>query len=228
MQDDFDMDEFGAFPVVASLAKQVEDRIRSAITSGKMNPNVLYTEPNLAKQMGVSRTPVREAVLELASRGLVTVLPRRGFQVRNFTPGCVREVYDLRIALELHAVEVLARNPEKYDFDLALETVASQEKGATKSEIENVVQFGRDFHLELLKLAGNSMAIKVFDDIRDILNVTWTQAFSRSISAQVVVDDHKKLIEMIKHGEGAKAREFLRKHLLRSEQAVLEALQQAE
>ena len=220
---DIDIKEFKEISAVVSLAKQVEDRIRTAITSGKMKPGVLYTEPVLAKQMGVSRTPVREAVLELASRGLVTILPRRGFQARHITENCIREVYGLRTALELYAVEMLARAPDKYDFKPMLATLAQQEKGAAQSELENTALYGLDFHLELLKLTGNSMSVKVYDDIQGILKITCSQAFARIISASSVVEDHKKLVEMIRCGKVANAREFLKKHLQRSEQAVLSA-----
>lgn len=218
-----ELEVFGELPTVVTLSKQVEERIRLAITAGKMRPGVLYTEPNLAKQMGVSRTPVREAVLELTSRGLLTIIPRRGFQIRWFTEECIKEVYDLRIALELHAVEVLSQNPGAHDFASLTEAIGAQEKGANEAEIGSVVRYGRDFHHELLALAGNGMVLKIFDDIRDILQVTWAQAFSRSIKPADVVADHKKLVNMIQKGETEKARKFLRQHLERSQAAVLSA-----
>ena len=222
------MNTFDEIPANLPLSEQVEIRIRDAITSGRMTPNVIYTETSIAEQMRVSRTPVREAVMNLASRGFVTVLPRRGFQVRIFSKKSIHDVYDLRWALESHAVRTLSANPEKYDLSVLARAAEQQKESAIRSEINGAVSSGRDFHHELLHLTGNSMVDRVFEDIRDIISVTWSQAFTHSISAIDVASDHMHLVDLIKKGESDSACALLKEHLQRSEKAVLEAQRKTE
>jgi len=215
--------DFEEIPGTVLLSRQVEERIRKAITSGRMQPNVLYTEAAIARQLGVSRTPVREAVLDLESRGFVAIFPRRGFQVRIFTEEAVREVYDLRWALESHALRTLAEHPERYDLSRLTEAAKAQKESAAKGDITNAVIFGRNFHNEMLRMNANSMISKIFDDIQDIISVMWSQAFTKSISAGDVADDHLLLIDLIRKGDVDAVCSLLREHLRRSEQAVLAA-----
>jgi len=220
------MENFAEIPSAVSLSKQVEEQLRNAITEGRMQPNVIYTESNLAQQMGVSRTPVREAVLDLAARGFLTILPRRGFQVRVISEGMIHEVCGLRWALEWLTVRTLAGRPENYDFS-SLEAVAlAQKETAATSETTGQAFSRRSFlfHMELLQLAANGMVCKIFDDIRDILLVAWTQAFPHTLAPVEVADEHLVLVQLIKAGDPDGAALFLKEHLDRSEQAALAAL----
>src|SRR3990170_4844269 len=98
------------------LTRLAYDRLRESILSGQMTSGEIYNEMALAKEMGVSRTPVREALLELASQGLVTFLPRRGVMVNYFTERDVEEVNEIRAAIELAIVEKVARTFAIHDF----------------------------------------------------------------------------------------------------------------
>lgn len=217
------MDEFEEIPDNVALYKKVEERIRKAIVAGKMNADAIYTETNIAKQMKVSRTPVREAVLDLASRGFVTILPRRGFQVNIFSDKKIKEVYDLRWALESFAVRTLAESHDEYDLTPLVKAAQSQKEKAEKAEIGGVVDSGRDFHHELLNLIGNTMIDRIFDDIRAIITVTWMQAFTHTISPLDVAGDHIRLVQLIKKGDAEAACSLLKEHLNRSLAAVLKA-----
>lgn len=221
------MPELSAIPESIPLAKHIEERIRGAILTGQMRPHVLYTETRLAEQLGVSRTPVREAVLDLASRGFVTVLPRRGFHVRVVTQQVIKEIYELRWALESHAVRALAEHPECYDFSALKSAAAKQKDSAQKSEIPEVVASGRDFHVQILRLLGNTRICKIFDDVRDIIHAIWLQAFTHTIAPSEVVCDHEQLIQLMQKGDADEALALLREHLQRSERAVREAQRNA-
>ena len=216
---------FDELPSTTTLSKQVESRIREAIVSGKMQPGVLFTETTIAAQMRVSRTPVREAVLNLEEKGLVTIFPKRGFQIRAFSREVIHEVYDLRWALESHALRTLGTGTAKHNLKLLAQAAEQQKEKAIKAEIGNAVQSGEDFHKELLRLSGNGMMCKIFEDIRDIISITWAQAFTHSISAVEVAGDHIRLVELLKKGKTEAACDLLKTHLERSEKAVLEALE---
>ncbi|MCC8189430.1 MAG: GntR family transcriptional regulator [Planctomycetes bacterium] len=217
------MEEFEEIPNPVALYKRVEERIRQAIVTGRMNTNTIYTETSIAKQMNVSRTPVREAILDLASRGFVTILPRRGFQVTMFSEKEIREVYDLRWAIESFAVRTIAEDPARYDLTALVAAARDQKEKAEKQEIGGAVASGRDFHHQLLRQIDNSMIDRIFADIQAIINVTWIQAFTHSISAVDVAGDHLQLVHRIEQGDADAACLLLREHLDRSKAAVLQA-----
>ncbi len=87
-------------------------------------------------------------------------------------------------------VRTLAEHPERHDFSRLAEVARSQKESAAKGEITNAVTFGRNLHNEMLRMNANSMIRKIFGDIQDIISVMWAQAFSVSISAENVADDH--------------------------------------
>ena len=99
------MPKFSAIEQPESLAKMAYEAIRKSILSGQWKIGELYNEKAIAADLGISRTPVREAFLELASQDLITFLPRRGLMINRFTRRDVAEIFELRKAIELLAVE---------------------------------------------------------------------------------------------------------------------------
>ena len=91
------------------LAKMAYEALRDSILAGELISGEVYNEMALAKELGISRTPVREALLELSTRGLVSFLPRRGVIVKRYTKRDVEEIFELRKAIELAAVEKVAK-----------------------------------------------------------------------------------------------------------------------
>ncbi len=97
------------------LAKIALKSLRDSILSGKLVPNETYNEIALAKKLGISRTPVREALLELSSQGLITFLPRVGVRINHFTEQDVKEIFELRKAIELFAVAKVSKDFLRHD-----------------------------------------------------------------------------------------------------------------
>ena len=90
------MESLKAISQPKSLAKIAYAKLRSAILNGELRAGELYNEIAIAKQMGISRTPVRESLLELTSKGLVTFLPRRGVMIRSLSEEDLEELFELR------------------------------------------------------------------------------------------------------------------------------------
>src|SRR5271170_3129846 len=93
-----------------SLSQRAYQSLRKAIRDGAVVHGVLYSEKELAERLGISRTPVREALIELAREGLVTIAPQRGFQLHEMSHEEQREVFELRLAIDTYLVERLCRD----------------------------------------------------------------------------------------------------------------------
>src|SRR3989338_6473985 len=89
-----------------TLRESIADSVRESIMRGQLKPGLKISEPALATQFGISRTPVREAIRQLDSEGFLTVLPRRGARVASMSEKDIREFYDVKAVLESHAAEL--------------------------------------------------------------------------------------------------------------------------
>jgi DNA-binding GntR family transcriptional regulator len=150
----------------ASLREQIGDYLRAALVSGAMVPGVTYSVPTLAERFGVSATPVREAMLDLAKEGMVTAVPNKGFRVVEVSDTELDDVTEVRRLLEVPTVGRLtgALSPE----DVArLRSLAEEiETAAAEGDLIHYIETDRRFHLELLALGGNRRLVDIVDQLR--------------------------------------------------------------
>ncbi|MZD09332.1 FCD domain-containing protein [Streptomyces sp. SID5785] len=150
----------------SSVRGQVLDGLRAALLSGELAPGEVYSAPALGERFGVSATPVREAMQQLAREGAVEVVPNRGFRVTERTARELAELAEVRALVEVPVVARLARTvaPARWAElrPAALETVAA----ASAGDLARYADADRAFHRAVLGLAGNDQLVRVADDLR--------------------------------------------------------------
>ncbi|WFB11514.1 GntR family transcriptional regulator [Streptomyces sp. LX-29] len=148
-----------------SVRRQVLDALRCALVSGELAPGEVYSAPVLALRFGVSATPVREAMQQLASEGAVEVVPNRGFRVARRSERELAELAEVRALLEVPVLLTLAAGvtPERWErirpFADAASSVAATGDRAAYLEVD------RAFHQAVLALAGNQQLVVIADDL---------------------------------------------------------------
>jgi len=205
-----------------SLTRLAYQRLRDSILSGQLRPGEICNEMALAQEMGVSRTPVREALLELSSQGLVTFLPRKGVQVNYFDDHDVEEVFELRKLIELAAVEkavARAGAAELGKLDLAFRR---SREAAEKRDLEAFLQADRHFHNQLVEISGNGRMHAILANLRDLIHVMSLEAVNRPERMDEVVGEHTDIVDSLLARDSARAREALSRHLDLSKKAVLD------
>ena len=205
-----------------SLTRLAYQRLRDSILSGQLRPGEIYNEMALAQEMGVSRTPVREALLELSSQGLVTFIPRKGVQVNYFDDHDVEEVFELRKLIELAAVEkavARAGAAELGKLDLAFRR---SREAAEKRDLEAFLQADRHFHNQLVEISGNGRMHAILANLRDLIHVMSLEAVNRPERMDEVVGEHTDIVDSLLARDSARAREALSRHLDLSKKAVLD------
>lgn len=207
-----------------ALVDDLASRIRNRVMSGEIPIGAQLRQAELAADFGVSRTPVREALRQLQSGGLIEVLPNRGAVVRVPAPWEVREAYEVRAQLEALAaaravdrvtedqLEQLRRaNQEMYDNSLA------ESKGETAGL--PVSRLGNDrFHTLIAEISGNARLAKVVNDINEL--------FPRNVSAQLIVNDtrhrdenfreHERIVAALAAGDTEAAAAEMREHVVKA------------
>ena len=166
LDDDGDDLSLGILATRRSYREGVVEVLRAALVSGQMKPGRLYSAPTLAGQLGVSATPVREAMSELAAQGMVEVVRNRGFRVRELSDVELDEITQLRQLIEVPTTAALARSCDPDAIDAIRPLAASIETAARRGDLIGYIEADRRFHLALLALAGNRQLVDVVDRLR--------------------------------------------------------------
>lgn len=210
------------------LAKIAYEVLRDSILTGQLIPGEVYNEMALAKELGISRTPVREALLELSSQGLVTYLPRKGVVVKHYTKRDVEEIFELRSAIELAALEKVVKASPPYDLTKLEKSIDDQRKAWKKNDSDAYIHFDRVFHLAFCEMMGNRRFFAILENIRDLIHLMAIQALDKEGRWEEVLNEHKEVIFAVKQGNVDLGKRAMDYHLEKSKQAVLEQINSEE
>jgi DNA-binding GntR family transcriptional regulator len=217
------MPKLAAIKQPESLAKMAYDAIRQSILSGQWKIGELYNEKAIAADLGISRTPVREALLELASQDLIVFLPRRGLMVNRFTRRDVDEIFELRKAVELAAVEKITEASPPFDLFEIEESLLRQRRAAKEKDYLAFMEADRLFHTRFSELTNNRRLIAIMENIRDMIHVMGVKALALEGRALNVIEEHQAIFEAVKKGNIQEARQAMDYHLDQSKGAVEES-----
>lgn len=204
------------------LARLAYEALKDSIVSGQLKPGEIYNEKSLAQELNISRTPVREALLELAARGLVTFLPRKGVMVNYYTRRDVEEIFEVRKAIELFSLSK-ALGGGGLDSAGLERSLHDQQAALEAGDMLAFMEADRRFHLGLGELAGNRRLVAILDNLRDMVQVMGLEALAGAGRPHQVVEEHRRVCRALAEGRGQEALAALEEHLDRSREAVLEA-----
>ncbi|MEV0374962.1 GntR family transcriptional regulator [Streptomyces sp. NPDC050636] len=197
-----------------SVRGQVLDALRHALVGGELTPGEVYSAPALAERYGVSATPVREAMQQLAGEGAVEVVPNRGFRVCERSSRDLAELAEVRAMLEVPAIIRLAKAlpPERWEElrPLAAEGVAA----AAHGDRVGYAQADHAFHHALISLTGNRRLTEVADDL--LRRTQWPAGGGpRLRTAELLADasEHTALLDALVAQEYAVVERIARDHL---------------
>jgi GntR family transcriptional regulator, rspAB operon transcriptional repressor len=190
-----------------SLARRAYSAVRRAMRDRSIVPGPLYSELQLAAALSISRTPVREALIELAREGLIEIVPQRGFRLRTINADEERELFDLRQIIESYVVQKLATEASA-DTILELRLLAHRENTNLDDALA-FVEADEEFHLALPGLAG----LQRTRDMLSTLRSTTFLAQSTPIQPARLPNEHEQIIRAIESKDPAQAVRTLGDHL---------------
>ncbi len=188
--------------------------IRSRINSGEIAVGQIYSVPSIAETLGVSVTPVREAMLDLAAEGIVEAVPNRGFRVLELTPRDLDEIYELRLLLEVPATAQLAtRGLSAEQLGTLVRLAGEIERTAEAGEGASFLEADRAFHLALLEETGNRRLVELVSRLRDQARLYGVARLAREGGLQSSAHEHRRIVEAIRAGDAGTVTELLTHHL---------------
>lgn len=195
-----------------SLRDKVVRRVRSDIVSGRSAPGTMYSVPTLAEQLGVSTTPVREALLELSRGGLITPLRNRGFRVEATSLEDLNNLFAVRELLECFAMATLA-NRRLTDAG-ELKALADDVAGAVKrKDVLGYIDTDRAFHQALVARAGNPLLTRMIMELRDGMRLYGIDSAAGRQRQVASVKEHYRLIELAVSGNSQAIADLMRTHI---------------
>lgn len=205
-----------------SLTEEAHLRIRTDIIQGRIRPNVHLVAGDLARQLDISRTPIREALQLLASEGLV-VATGRGFVVREHTPEEIQQIYEVRAALEGMAARLAATRATDAQIE-AVEKVGAHTKAAAESPRDVIVDLNNAFHEAIMLAAGNPRLQTINQrNSTHFFNYNIAKLYSHEEAAQAIAE-HEILLKAIKRRDGEAAAKAARDHVMYALELALKNL----
>ena len=204
------------------LREKVYDQLRSDMISCRLAPGTDIRENELALRFGVSKSPVRDALMRLEREGLVITLPRQGYRVAPVSVADVQDMFHLRDALERACMERIVRRAT--DEQLAQLDRFRTFDGATWDG--GFVAYNRDFHHTLARIAGNA---RMRDQLIDLID-QMERAVQLSLSSlkkgdpQSLVDEHREIIDALQAREAARAQRLASRHVAGAGKRVMQAM----
>lgn len=212
-----------------SPASRVDDayaRLKADILSNVLAPGYQAPEPEIAARMGMSRTPVREALIRLQSEGLVELVPRRGARVLPIQVSDMREIYELLTALEPHAAATVAKRKPSADDLAGLATAMAQMENALRADdLLAWAQADDRFHRSLLQLHGNGRLIAFASSLYDQAHRARMVTLRLRTVPQQSTEDHRAILTALADGDPIAAHDLFVAHRTRAAKDLLGILE---
>ncbi|RKE22787.1 GntR family transcriptional regulator [Streptomyces sp. TLI_171] len=195
------------------LRDQVAHALRAALISGELRPGVVYSAPALAADFGVSATPVREAMLDLAREGLVEAVRNKGFRVTELSERDLDEFTEIRALIEVPTVGQVARTATAEQLEALRPQAQAIVAAARKHDLIGYLEADRQFHLDLLALAGNARLVETVGDLRKRSRLYGLNRLDQRGELVSSAEEHLELLDVLLTGDAKAAEECMTRHL---------------
>jgi DNA-binding GntR family transcriptional regulator len=193
-----------------SLRTAVVDELRELIVNQQLEPGQRIVERQLSERFEVSRIPLREALLQLESEGLVTIVPRRGTFVASFSLKEMEDFFDIREALEPVAARLAAQRATPADLARLRTHLSAAEKAVARGAEDAIARSNAAFHQEIVEAAGNSLLSSLMRPLS--LRLRWQFRLAHDLELGLMCREHAALFESISEHDSARAATLAYEH----------------
>ncbi|MDE7431301.1 MAG: GntR family transcriptional regulator [Lachnospiraceae bacterium] len=198
--------------------------LREAILKGELEPGERLMEIALAQKLGVSRTPIREAIRKLELEGLVVMAPRKGAEVAEITLKDLRDVLEVRKNLEELAVELACKKATENDIEEM--KLAHEEfiKTLSQKDLTVIAEADVKFHDVIYRTTGNKRLIQILNNLREQMYRYRLEYIKDEKKRMIVTDEHLQIIEAIRNKDVNSAKDYIQVHINNQEKTIVEKI----
>jgi len=202
------------------LYEEVADQLRVRIFAHELAPGTWIDEQTLAKEFGISRTPLREAIKVLAAEGIITMKLRRGAYVTEVNRGDLEQIFTILSLLEGQAAKEAATKAQEKDLNELDDMHLRLEKAAADRNLEQFFEVNVRFHERVIAIANNPWLTDVIADLRKVLKLQRKDALSRTGRLQSSLSEHREILKALLERDPIAAEQAMRTHLARGLEAA--------
>lgn len=207
------------------LRDVVFNTLRRAIITGEFAPGERLMEISLANRLGVSRTPVREAIRKLELEGLVIMIPRKGAQVAKITEKSLRDVIEIRCVLEEFAASLACERITEEGKEKLRQAHREFVEAVRTNDIITIVEKDENFHDAIFQATCNDKLITIINNLREQF-YRYRMEYVKDIEQHsVLVTEHERLLHAIFNQDSETAKQIMRTHLTNQQEGVIQAIQ---
>ncbi len=200
------------------LQLQAYDSIKNGILNGDLEPGQLYSETKLSAKLGISRTPMREALQCLSQDGYITIIPSKGFMIRQLNEKDMKDSIQVRCAIEGFCTTVIASETDTRAGKELLRNLKmildSMEEALKSDTLEDFIYYDHQFHLLIVNYLHNDEFSQIFQRLLYLIHLTSQDALSAEGRVQGTIDEHLAYYDALKSGDGQKAYTIMIEHLM--------------
>lgn len=198
--------------------------LRQAILKGDMEPGERLMEITLANKLGVSRTPIREAIRKLELEGLVNMVPRKGAVVASISEKDMRDVLEVRVTLEELAVKLAVQNMEEADIDQLKRAAKNFESAVISREIVEIVEADVVFHDVIYNRTNNNRLIQIINNLREQMYRYRLEYIKDARTHSILISEHQDIINALEKKNVEEAKTAVRQHIVNQEKGIVRAI----
>jgi DNA-binding GntR family transcriptional regulator len=196
-----------------SLREQVTRALEAAVVAGELKPGEIYSAPALADRFGVSATPVREAMLDLAGEGFVEPVRNRGFRILEMSEEDLDQISQIRLLLEVPAIRQVAALLTPAQIKVLDETGRKIEEAAKKGDLIRYLDWDRRFHVELISTVGNPRLTELVDKLRRQARLFGLKELADKGHLLASAEEHRAMLRCLVEGDVEQAEERMTRHI---------------
>ncbi|TLM98749.1 GntR family transcriptional regulator [bacterium] len=204
------------------LREIVFEAIREAIINDTLKPGERLMEIQLAEEMGVSRTPVREAIRKLELEGFVVMIPRKGAYVAGLSMKDIADVFEIRAALEGLAAGLAAERITEEELEELERLLVKIGECIQSNDLNAVIEQDTEFHDVLFKATRNERLVQIVSNLREQIQRYRTASLSSPGRMKLALEEHKQIVEALSERDVEKAQRLAREHIENAENSMLE------
>ena len=204
-----------------SLGQHVFDNLKQAIIRGKITPGEWLVESHIAQMLGISRTPVREAIHKLEREGLIERQPRGGFTVLGLSRDDIEETFGIRSVLEGYAARLAAVKHQEKELEPLEKKIEEFQNALDRKKMSALLLINTEFHDLLYGLSKSPRLINMINGLRDQIYRFREMILKETQFAATSNQDHSQMLQYIRKRDAEGAERLVREHILRGQEMVL-------
>jgi DNA-binding GntR family transcriptional regulator len=200
------------------------EAIREAIINGVLKPRERLMEIQLADELGVSRTPIREAFRKLELEGFIVMVPRKGAYVADISFKDIADVFEIRAALEGLASALAAERITDEELEEMERLLVEKAEAIGNNDMERLVEVDTKFHEAIYRASRNQRLFTIINNLREQIQRFRTQSLSYPGRMKQSLDEHRSIVEAIQSRDTALARQVAQEHIENAENSMIESM----